>query len=54
MGSCKELAALTPELSALGRWEKSQIDRLQRGQGHELPDEHPEVLKRGAYRRRPW
>lgn len=52
--SCKELSALTPELSALTRWEKNQIDRIRSGQSHELPDEHPEVLKRRAYRRNPW
>jgi hypothetical protein len=52
--ACKELAALKPIAEGLARWEETQIIRLQRGLRHQLPDEHPEVLRRGPARRGSW
>jgi hypothetical protein len=49
---CNELQAIVPAVGALNRWEGHQIDRLTRDLEHGLPDEHPEVLKRGFGHRR--
>ena len=46
---CMVLAAIWPAVDSLIKWEKNQIDRLQRGQPHGLPAEHPEVLKHSGY-----
>lgn len=48
---CREFSALTSMVDLLDKWESKQIDFLDRGLEHNLPPEHPEVVKR---RRRGW
>lgn len=48
--SCRELAAISRQLSFLEIWEEKQIERLLEDREHGLPDEHPEVLKYGPGR----
>ena len=47
MSKCREAAVLEAMTEALWRWESDQIDRLRRGLACGLPDDHPEVRKRG-------
>jgi hypothetical protein len=45
--SCKILIVLDPVTESLIRWEQAQVERLRKGHPESLPDNHPEVLKRG-------
>ncbi len=54
LGRCSEGRALAPGMEMLRRWEAQQIDRLDRGLECGLPDDHPEVRKRGCRPRRWW
>lgn len=49
---CKEYNAIAGSIQALLKWENAQLDRLKQDLDHGLPDNHPEVLKRGLGRRR--
>lgn len=49
---CKELKALAPVTEALDKWETKQIELLQKGLQHNLPREHPEVVKMQRSQRR--
>lgn len=52
---CKELAKVRRVEGGLRKWERNEIERMERGEPHGLPDEHPEVLKQGpGYRRPSW
>lgn len=48
---CREFGVLAPLIDFLDKWEAKQLDLLQRGLPHNLPHEHPEVMKR---RRKAW
>ena len=43
---CREFAALAPLIDFLHKWEAKQLEFLERGFEHNLPREHPEVVKR--------
>lgn len=45
---CREWKVLEPTRAFLYKSENQQVDRLKRNLPHGLPDDHPEVLKRGS------
>ncbi len=47
---CRTLAALDPIRNALYKWEAEEVQRIRNGKRHDLPDEHPEVLKHEPWR----
>lgn len=42
---CREFGVLSPIVNLLDKWESKQIDLLDHGLQHNLPPEHPEVVK---------
>jgi hypothetical protein len=42
---CREFQAVAPILDALDAWEKRELELLKKGSQHELPLDHPAVLK---------
>ena len=49
---CKELKTLAPVTEALDKWVTKQTELLQKGLQHNLPREHPEVVKKQRSQRR--
>lgn len=46
---CSEWQAIYRARESLYRWEAKQVDRVRQGFDQELPRDHPEVVKHGAY-----